>query len=647
MEQPFVDGFMSYVNDGDIARVMEFFAKEELLSPLIESVWEVVPQICTLLTAENEQINPQCISVCEKALIALADKGEAKELLLLYLEQAEMIDYESKYHILLRCVEKVLNRLDSNIKRLDSYIIAIETFHKYVDSVELPKAKNLEQEERKLLFADENYRKIARVCNAFWDFINAMVMEISAGLRNDDTFTKYSKARDKLSLYCVKILQYPLGQLDFALALENDTKVKSEARLCAERLMKVMSMLHPNLLHFVEWMQLENKRIECENEKRRIKREEMTDAENDDEAGDDDEEIWPAYGIGVLVYLAFGERLGSESIPQVLSPLKLLKFTLPFIIDFLRWQDEPSVLKGLTFFDSMQAFVAKGTLTVELLESELVQDLIKAGFAPASSSPSKQIRKLAVDCISDFRRRFNHEGRFRIIMFLFTTYTQPQVAAFCILLIKEEIDEGLKAGNLSPYFSGAKLEQLANRIFALPGGKTCDLIERHEHVMGALNILRYFIIADKLQQNKTGIWNIVEKIENGYMETLRFGIEMSRAHYKLDLDKVRAQPEAEFGNGLPEMNVEVHGDAAESKKRLTKQQHLQVLQTGIHTFDMMQSVMCRVLELIAEQKKDFAKRKLGHVDDVRKDADRMEEEKQVNDEVAAKTQKMEEHVSTA
>ena len=160
----------------------------------------------------------------------------------------------------------------------------------------------------------------------------------------------------------------------------------------------------------------------------------------------------------------------------------------------------------------------------------------------------------------------------------------------CVVgMVANEILANIDKGNQS-FFAGSDLEKLLQLVFALPNGEKTDLLENSERIMSALKLLGRVLPRDRRQENMTGIWNLIPLIEVKYFRLLFGGLELSRAHYQLEIRKLK-----ELRRGEPTGREYVNSGTV---VELSKHQQIGVMETAIQTFDMMESVAKQMIELI-------------------------------------------------
>ncbi|EMP36614.1 Glomulin [Chelonia mydas] len=148
--------------------------------------------------------------------------------------------------------------------------------------------------------------------------------------------------------------------------------------------------------------------------------------------------------------------------------------------------------------------------------------------------------------------------------------------------------------NDSKWFTGPQLVSLLDLVLLLPEGAETDLLQNSDRIMASLNLLRYLVIKDNEYDNQTGIWTELNKIEQNFLKPLHTGLNMSKAHYEAEI-KSKKGNRRESHNSKAVCSVTVGG---EKMPNMTTEMQLQVLHSALFTFDLIESVLARVEELI-------------------------------------------------
>uniref|UniRef100_A0A674IW15 Glomulin, FKBP associated protein n=1 Tax=Terrapene triunguis TaxID=2587831 RepID=A0A674IW15_9SAUR len=201
--------------------------------------------------------------------------------------------------------------------------------------------------------------------------------------------------------------------------------------------------------------------------------------------------------------------------------------------------------------------------------------------------PIEHLRKKSLKILQLYIDKFDAEGKYTLFRCLLKTSNHAGVEGYVIQNIKNQIDLSLKKANDSKWFTGPQLVSLLDLVLLLPEGAETDLLQNSDRIMASLNLLRYLVIKDNEYDNQTGIWTELNKIEQNFLKPLHTGLNMSKAHYEAEIKKSH--------NSKAVCSVTVGG---EKMPNMTTEMQLQVLHSALFTFDLIESVLARVEELI-------------------------------------------------
>lgn len=573
---------------------------------LSQASWDLVPKISEFLTEENETDVPELIESCEHLFQLLVDASNPKELLLVLLEQLEASKNDVKLKAILKPVQTCLMSLP--VKKGHSIAIALETIYGHIISLPTPEDQNLEGEERKFLDGDPCVQRINEVMSAMLSFLNPFVEEISWLKRGKAARIHSKKQITELTKYIVKMLAHPIAYVDLTRQTPDpccdDETYNSTSRYIAEQLAELLSHLQPDLFKALLEMLDDNERIEKEHRRKYQRRESTAQSPDgaEEEEGEMEEKI-PLLGLSVMCLLVFGENLVPASVPQVLHPQHILETCLPLVSAMLQQPDSLMRLKGVCLFSALVKRVKPSSLSGDMLEWAELQQAGEDSLQVMVTCNATDVRQAAVALLPLLLSRFDDSGRNKMIHHLLKSSHHSGINSYVIQLLKDEIHNMLSTGPINPHLVGSKLERLVEVVFALPSGVQSDLLEWSDMIMAALNFFRYLILRDEPQENVTGVWNFVPRIEKNYFGILRTALNMSRAHYNMELEKTRKGEYARRGSGEPEIDFTVGGQKMPS---LSKEQQIQVLQTALHRFDMMESILARISDLLEQQQRKQA-----------------------------------------
>uniref|UniRef100_A0A8B9T3M5 Glomulin, FKBP associated protein n=1 Tax=Anas platyrhynchos TaxID=8839 RepID=A0A8B9T3M5_ANAPL len=285
-----------------------------------------------------------------------------------------------------------------------------------------------------------------------------------------------------------------------------------------------------------------------------------------------------ADSLACLSYLMFVQHFGINCFPMVFSPSYLLQCNMTHIEDLfesclLRMEDNSLSHQYLEFRDFIN----------------VPQDLVKV----MTLCPIEYLRKKSLNMLQLFIDKFDAEGKYTLFRCLLKTSNHAGVQGYIIQKIKDQIHLSLTAHD-NVWFTGHHLISLLDLVLFLPEGAETDLLQNSDRIMASLNLLRYLVIKDCESENQTGVWTILAKIEKNFLKPLHVGLNMSKAHYEAEIKNKREnRRDANNSNTVCSLTV-----SEEKMPAMTTEMQLQVLHSALFTFDLIESVLARVEELI-------------------------------------------------
>uniref|UniRef100_A0A672ZAM0 Glomulin, FKBP associated protein a n=1 Tax=Sphaeramia orbicularis TaxID=375764 RepID=A0A672ZAM0_9TELE len=257
----------------------------------------------------------------------------------------------------------------------------------------------------------------------------------------------------------------------------------------------------------------------------------------------EEEVCYPKESLASLAHLVFVHHLATDNFPSVYSPVFCLRSNMEHEL-----------------YEKSLVRVEDGSLSADLLEIRtfltVPQNLVKV----MTICPRHDLVSYMLIETEYMLKTSNHSG----------------VEGYIIKNIKNQIDSALKPGHDNCWFEGVRLPPLLRLVLRLPDGPETDLLQYLDRPVLLLLLFQ------------TGVWTELYKIEDSFMKPLRVGLNMSRAHYEKELHSTM-----------------------DSKKSKGKGQHhscfyfssffhfsLVALHSALHTFDMIESVLARIEELV-------------------------------------------------
>ena len=597
--------------------------------------WELTSELSKHISKENYENIPGFFDACERCLAYFVRTGNPKEMLLALLEQADCFNDDVKYKTLMDLIQKTLLKLPK--KRFHSLDITMETLSAHIQQLTLPEDGNLEGKERLALDSDKNVHRICDIVDAFLKFVKPFAEEVSVSKR---------KERDEqldpqvfvLKKHLMSILNHPLVYLDLSYDL-TISKAKSKSRFLAEMLMELLVHLETDFYRLMEMylreggmnviesegddedvvedqdkgdvnksdgqsvdsdMDSQNKHNE-EIELKKNRAEKLPNPKRDSRSKPKDtvqnwkfQKTLTKMSLSCLAYLIHVEHLGTEKVPLVFSHLHKLELCLPLILPLVETTESLLVYKGLHLLQVLVELIPHESLDSRSLhDHESFTPIISALTDIMVMCPVKELRQCAVKILPNLITMFTPEGQYNMFKKIFGLCSNSGVRGYTVQLLKDQIDKNLQQKSPSACFVGSQLENLLKTAMILPDGPATDLMENSDCVISILNLLRFLILRDPPQQDLTGIWSKFNKLEKEYLEPIRTGLDMSTAHYNLELTHVQQgkdhKPESDA-----ELSMTVGGQPLSA---MTKEERVTVLEKALNMFDLMSSLLARLYEV--------------------------------------------------
>ncbi|XP_058274675.1 glomulin, FKBP associated protein a isoform X1 [Hemibagrus wyckioides] len=554
---------MSCIQQGHSAHVLSVVIDERNKSIVHCMGWNLLgPLVKVLLKKEEKNFHH-----CHAIFCHLLEVCSPKELLVGLLEQVEEADPDAVAEtitLLLTPLQTVLLRLG---KRKSSTLgMALSTVLNQVSKLPVPQSR--EQEE-------DDVFGLCRCCTALSHFIRPFVEEIKENIQ-ERRFSRDDELRVEIMKFCMRSLSEPL--LDVQLK-DPDTLETSPLRDFATDILVTLCSIGESLLDLLSHNLMRKRDI----------------------PGFLEEEVrYPKESLASLAHLLFVHHIAMDMFPSVLSPVFVLQCNMDYVDLLLSRTEESRLQKGLELYEKTLVRVEDCSLPCDLLDLKAFLNVPQNMVKVMTLCPVQSVRTKGLSVFQLSIDKFNTEAKYKFFRCMLKTSEHAGVEGFIIKNIKNQIDLALKPGHENDWFLGKHLLPLLRQVLSLPQGAETDLLHNLDRIMESLNLLRYLLIRDKERHNETGIWSELCTVEENFLKPLRTGLNMSRAHYEAELkstkEKKRKNSAAE--SKVPTCTVTVGNDTLPN---MTPEMQLQVLQSALYMFDLMESVLARIEE-IAEAK---------------------------------------------
>ncbi|XP_065597570.1 glomulin isoform X2 [Cyrtonyx montezumae] len=547
------------LEDGYAAQLLEVIQNVKNKVIIKNMGWNLTSPLvrCILAYKQEDEKREHCLKILDQ-LVQLCNP---KELFLGLLEQIEQASGEQVCQtimLLLQPLQTVLLKLQN--KKAYSVGLSLAMIMNQLTPLPVPYTKQQIQEDK---------LGLCQCCNAVVNFAKPFVNEV----KNVEKSSEYNdmELKEELLKFCMKSLKYPLltAQLEQVEGIE-EHPFRHFAAEIIDILLDIRELMPQVFLHH------KSRRSHWENE-------EFEDIERKNSAD----------SLACLSYLVFVQHFGINYFPVVFSPAYLLQCNMTHIGVLLKRTEESVLSKGLDLFESSLLRMEDNGLFHQYLEFrefiDVPQDLVKV----MTLCPIEHLRKKSLNILQLFIDKFEAEGKYTLFRCLLKTSNHAGVEGYIIKNIKDQIHLSLTAHD-NVWFTGHHLISLLDLVLLLPEGAETDLLQNSDRIMASLNLLRYLVIKDCESDNQTGVWTALAKIEKNFLKPLHVGLNMSKAHYEAEIkNKKENRRESQSSNTICSLTV-----SGEKMPAMTTEMQLQVLHSALFTFDLIESVLARVEELI-------------------------------------------------
>lgn len=403
--------------------------------------------------------------------------------------------------------------------------------------------------------------------------------------------------RNVLACFLLELLDKPLCLLNLEKNEEHPTNLY--AYNCAKRLVEDISNLLKDPLYI---LQIVEQRVRW---KTKFKNEEQAYEVYVQNMFLSNEKL-PLTVLGTFYYLYFCENIQFQQAPNIYNKLFIFERCLYLAVELFKVSEPALHKKGLLLGHCILDNLGNSTVPTASLELEVHVEFCENLAKVATFSDDFNIRKISLELFRKYIFKFEDKGRFMLIRNLLSTVTHNGLLGHLYVLYKNLIAEKLSSCDELPKYVSFE-ELLMKPICYLSHKVETDLMENSDKIISSLNFLRFIALQDL--QNKTKFWDLVGKVEDNFLKPMRTAIDMSRAHYKAEFERVKngielpAPPPSE--GEQPKLEVTLpDGSPIED---ISKNQKMEMLLQANNTFDLMDSLLARVNECIDLNRKKVAK----------------------------------------
>ncbi|XP_008958750.4 glomulin isoform X5 [Pan paniscus] len=555
------------IEEGHTDQLLEIIQNEKNKVIIKNMGWNLVgPVVRCLLCKDKEDSKRKVYFLIFDLLVKLCNPKELLLGLLELIEEPSGKQISQSILLLLQPLQTVIQKLHNKAYSIG---LALSTLWNQLSLLPVPYSKEQIQM--------DDYG-LCQCCKALIEFTKPFVEEL---IDNKENSLENEKLKDELLKFCFKSLKCPLLTAQF---LEQSEEGGNDPfRYFASEIIGFLSAIgHPF-----------PKMIFNHGRKKRTW--------NYLEFEEEDKQL--ADSMASLAYLVFVQGIHIDQLPMVLSPLYLLQFNMGHIEVFLQRTEESVISKGLELLENSLLRIEDNSLLYQYLEIKSFLTVPQGLVKVMTLCPIETLRKKSLAMLQLYINKLDSQGKYTLFRCLLNTSNHSGVEAFIIQNIKNQIDMSLKRTRNNKWFTGPQLISLLDLVLFLPEGAETDLLQNSDRIMASLNLLRYLVIKDNENDNQTGLWTELGNIENNFLKPLHIGLNMSKAHYEAE---IKNSQEAQKSKDLCSITV-----GGEEIPNMPPEMQLKVLHSALFTFDLIESVLARVEELIEIKTKSTSEENTG------------------------------------
>ncbi|XP_059782263.1 glomulin isoform X1 [Balaenoptera ricei] len=556
------------IDEGHIDQLLEIIQNEKNKVIIKNMGWNLVrPVVRCLLWNDKEHDKRKYYFLMLDLLVKLCNPKELLLGLLELIEEPSGKQISQIILLLLRPLQTVIQQLRNN--KAYSVGLALSTLWSQLSLLPVPYSK--EQ-----IRADDY--GLCQCCKALIEFTKPFVEDV---IDNKENSMENEKLKDEILKFCFRSLKCPLLTAQFL--EQSDDTGDDPLRCFASEIIGFLSAIgHPFLKMIF-------------NHGRKKKTWDYLEFEEEEDKQLSD-------SMASLAYLVFVQGISIDQLPMVLSPSYLLQFNMGHIEVLLQRTEESVFSKGLDLLENGLLRIEDNSLLHQYLEIKSFLTVPQGLVKVMTLCPTETLRKKGLAMLQLYINKLDPQGKYTLFRCLLNTSNHSGVEAFIIQNIKNQIDMSLKR-TYNKWFTGPQLISLLDLVLFLPEGAETDLLQNSDRIMASLNLLRYLVIKDNENDNQTGLWTELEKIENNFLKPLHTGLNMSKAHYEAE---IKNSQEVQKSKDLCSLTV-----GREEIPNMPPEMQLKVLHSALFTFDLIESVLARVEELIEIKTKSTSEENKG------------------------------------
>ncbi|XP_043098481.1 glomulin, FKBP associated protein b [Puntigrus tetrazona] len=559
----FLNAGRTCIAQGDYTQLLDFI-KEEANQHVVRSMGSGLLPALVNEVLRKDQSPANCQAVLNQ-LVQICSEEELLDILLQQVEETDPNAIADTITVLMPLIQSVLFRMSES--KACGLALALDSLQKQISKLPVPYSQKQEQ---------EDVYGLCRCCTAVLTFVQPFVQEV----KNQDTNSVATTLRAALLKFVMNSLREPLLQVQ----LDREANVTEISPLWnfATEIMEILAVVHqslPKILFYHSWRG----------------KEDMISKKDDFHLNE---------SRACMAYLLFVQLIAIEVFPAVFSPVFVLQCNMEYVNLLLSRKDESWTLKGLDLHVKSLERVTDCSLPVELLELKPFHEVPKNLITIMIECPIQNLRGKSLVVFQLFIEKLNGEAKHTFFRRIIKTSHHAGVESIIIKNIKNQVERCRKSGYEDSWFEGTLLISLLRDTLVLPQGHETDLLHGMDRVMESLNLVRYLLLQER--KVSTGTWTDLCHIAESYTKLLRQCLSMSKSYYGTELKRLREDKKIkakEFKEASGKRSVQSLIVKTEMLGNMPYETQDKVLQCALVTYDLMESLVVRIEEIIEDGQK--------------------------------------------
>jgi len=189
-------------------------------------------------------------------------------------------------------------------------------------------------------------------------------------------------------------------------------------------------------------------------------------------------------------------------------------------------------------------FCYANRLKATLLQTNIHSIFIERIFYLAIYCRDESIRHEAYILYKQYLMAFEPKGKYDLIQHIVNSIPCDSLIGHMIMELKQFIHIAADPSNpnfekgMDDYFLGESGIRMISTVCKLKDGITTDLCQHNNQIIASLNLLRFLLLREK-NTKVIGMLELFPTIEESFLNPLRKGLDISRAHYELKFKELQ------------------------------------------------------------------------------------------------------------